>query len=165
MSDQWAKVRYLDASAMVKLVVDEDDCRFVREFFQNNTSFCATSLCLAEALGVIKGKWNYKRLTKEQYFEATKTLIIHAWGKKIEVDNVDLFTPHGHANVEKIAKKYSLDLSDALQLETIRHGRYSVLGPQSASVLITADGPLARAADSEGIRVWNCSKGPAPFGT
>lgn len=162
MSDQWAKARYLDASALVKLVIEEGDCHFVREFFRQNGHFCATALCLAEALGVIKGKWDHNRLTKEQYFAATRSLIIDAWGKKIEVDNINLFTPQGHSSVEMIANKHSLDLSDALQLVTILHGRYSVLGPNSASVLVTADGRLAAAASLEGVRVWNCIDGPAP---
>ena len=59
MGDRWAKTRYLDASAMVKLVVNEGDGHLVREFFLANVNFCATSICLAEALGVLKGKWEY----------------------------------------------------------------------------------------------------------
>lgn len=162
MGDQWAKVRYLDASAMVKLVIEEGDSQMVREFFFGNVSFCATSLCLAEALGVLKGKWEHNRISDEQYFAATRRLIIDAWGKRIEVDDIGLFTPDGLASVEATAKKHSLDLSDALQLVTILRGRYSVLGPSSASVLITADKRLAAAASSEGVRVWNCIAGPAP---
>jgi len=156
MSDQWAKARYLDASALVKLVIDEGDHKPVRSFFLSNTNFCATSLCLAEALGVIKGKWNYGRINEEQYFGATRELIIWAWGKKIEIDDIGLFSPDGLKAVEELAKKYKLDLSDALQLHTIMRGTYSHLGPNSASVLITADGKLAKAAEAEGVRSWNC---------
>ena len=43
MPDQWAKTRYLDASALVKLVIDEVDYAPVRLFFQSNVNFCATS--------------------------------------------------------------------------------------------------------------------------
>lgn len=134
----------------------------VREFFFGNVSFCGTSLCLAEALSVLKGKWVHNRISDEHYFAATRRLIIDAWGKRIEVDDIGLFTPDGLASVEAMAKKHSLDLSDALQLVTILRGRYSVLGPRSASVLITADTKLAAAASSEGVRVWNCIAGPAP---
>jgi predicted nucleic acid-binding protein len=156
MSDQWAKVRYLDASALVKLVIDEGDHEPVRSFFSSNTNFCATSLCLAEALGVIKGKWNYGRISEEQYFEATRELIIWAWGKKIEIDDINFFSPDGQKAVEGLARKHNLDLSDALQLQTILRGKYSHLGPNSASILITADGKLAKAAEGECIRTWNC---------
>ena len=156
MSDQWAKTRYLDASALVKLVIDEGDHQAVRSFFHSDTNFCATSLCLAEALGVIKGKWNYGRINEEQYYSSTRELIIWAWGKKIEIDDIGLFSPEGLQAVEDLARKYKLDLSDALQLQTIMRGTYSRLGPNSASVLITADGKLAKAAEAEGIRSWNC---------
>ena len=78
------------------------------------------------------------------------------------MDDIGLFTPEGLSTVEAIAKRRSLDLSDALQLATILHGRYSVLGPNSASVLITADAKLYAAASAEGVRVWNCIASPAP---
>jgi len=159
---QWAKTRYLDASALVKLVVDEGDHLPVRQFFHSNVNFAATSLCLAEALGVIKAKWSHGRISEDQYFAATRELVIGAWGKRIEVNDVGLFTPQGLAAVEALAKKHGLDLSDALQLETILHGRYSHLGPNSASVLVTADARLARAAQAEGICAWNCIASDPP---
>lgn len=156
------KVRYLDASALVKLVVDEGDCDFVRQFFNSDINFAATSLCLAEALGVIKAKWMHSRISQEQYFMATRELVINAWGNKIEIDNIDLFSPKGFDAVEALALKHSLDLSDALQLETILRGKYSHLGPNSASVLVTADADLARAAEGEGVRAWYCISSNPP---
>ncbi len=159
---QWGKVRYLDASALVKLVIDEGDHENVRQFFNSNVSFAATSLCLAEALGVIKGKWIHGHISDQHYFVATRQLVIDAWSKRIEVNEIDLVSPQGINAVEALAKKHALDLSDALQLETILRGKYSHLGPNSASVLITADAKLARAADAEGIHVWNCIKSSPP---
>lgn len=162
MPDQWVKTRYLDASALVKLVINEVDHAPVRLFFQSNVNFCATSLCLAEALGVVKAKWTYGRISEEEYFGATRELVINAWGGKIEINNVDLFSPEGLAPVEALGRKHTLDLSDALQLHTILRGTYSVLGPHSASVLVTADARLAKAAKEEGIRAWNCIAEPPP---
>ena len=155
-------VKYLDASALVKLVVDEENCEFVRQFFNTDTNFAATSLCLAEALGVIKAKWMHSRISQEQYFTATRALVIDAWGNKIEIDNIDFFSPKGLNAVEALALKHSLDLSDALQLETILRGKYSHLGPDSASVLVTADTKLARAAETEGVRAWHCISSRLP---
>jgi len=163
MADQWAKARYLDASALVKLVVDEGDHEPVRTFFSSNTNFFATSLCLAEALGVIKAKWSHGRITEDQYFSGTRQLVINAWGKKIEVEDIGLFSPRGLAAVEALAIKYKLDLSDALQLETILRGKHSHMGPNSAPVLVTADTKLAKAACTEGIRAWNCIAEPLPI--
>jgi hypothetical protein len=65
-------------------------------------------------------------------------------------------------------EKYKLDYSDALQLWSIKYGRLSPSVVfenkfiESALVLITADKDLARAAESERIKVWNCEDGPAP---
>ena len=158
----WVRAHYLDASALVKLVVDEPDSRAVRDFFQANTNFHTTSLCLGEALGVLKGKWSRSEISSDAYYAGTRRLIIDAWGKRIALDNVELLEPMMHPQVEAMAKKYGLDLSDALQLVTILKGRFSTLGPNSSSALITADKGLAKAAEAEKIRVWNCSAGPVP---
>ncbi len=164
---QSVKVKYLDASALIKLVVNEHDSSLIREYFSNNTNFCTTSFCLTEALGRIKGLWTKGKkggvkLTIDQYFNATRTLIIDTWGEHIKIDELELYNPSIHTDVENMARKYKIDLSDALQLITIKKGRYSVLASDSKSILITADGPLANAAETEGIRVWNCIKEPVP---
>ncbi len=158
----WAKTRYLDASALVKLVVDEPDCTRIRQFFNSNTNFCTTPLCLAEAISVLKRKWAGGKIGTDEYFAAARGLVISAWGSRIELDDAGFLNLQVHTQVEQMARKYTLDLSDALQLVTILHGRYSVLGPNSASVLITADGGLAVAASNEGIRVWNCRTDETP---
>lgn len=162
MTNRWAKHRYLDASALVKLVVDEGDHELVRSFFISNVNFGATSLCVAEALGVIKAKWFHGRLSEEMYFGATRQLVLYASGMRIEVEDIGLFSSQGLSAVAPLAKKHTLDLSDALQLATILRGKYSHLGPNSASVLVTADAKLATAAQAEGIRTWNCIKAPQP---
>jgi hypothetical protein len=45
---------------------------------------------------------------------------------------------------------------------TILHGRFRELGPNSQSILITADRDLAKAARAEGAKVWDCTTEPAP---
>lgn len=158
-------VWYLDASALVKLVVDEGDHAAVRQFYYTHPNCHATSLCLMEALGAIKAKWAHDRLSHDEYLKATRKLIVDAWGKKIRPDNIDLFTPEGLLAVEALADKHNLDLSDALQLETLLNGTFKYFAGDSRPILITADGDLAKAAASEGFRVWNCSLEPAPLET
>lgn len=155
-SDRWAKCRYLDASAIVKIFFDEGDSLPIRSFYNTNCNFCATSFCVFEALGVLKGKWQHKHIEDKAYFDATKKIIIDAWGNKIEIDDVKLFSLNIQKEVEEISIKHKLDLSDGLQIYTILKGKYSTMGPNSASILITADNKLAIAAEAEGIRVWNC---------
>ena len=105
MSDHWAKHRYLDASALVKLVVDEGDHETVRSFFQSNANFGSTSLCIVEALGVIKAKWAYGRISEENYFAATRSLVINAWGKKIEIEDIGVFLLMLPLNLNPVVKK------------------------------------------------------------
>ncbi len=161
--DGWVKPYYLDASAMVMLVVDEGDCAAIRHFYNTETNFCSTPLCLAEALGVLKRKRDAGQLTVDMYFRAAQELVIDAWGEKIRIDDLGLFDPAVLAQVEARARAHGLDISDALQLETIKKGYYSAaLVGRSAPVLITGDRRLAEAATTDGIRVWNCRQQETP---
>lgn len=167
-ADNGIKFKYLDASALVKLYVDEGDFQPLRDFFKKNTYFRTTWLCLAEALGVLKHKRDNREVGIDKYIEATCSLIIN-WRMRIESDDLELVDASVPLKVERMAKKYNLDYSDALQLITIKSGKYSRFVYESAPniyepalVLITADEELASAAASEGIRVWNCTAGPAP---
>jgi len=161
---RWVKAHYLDASALVMLVVDEDGAPALRDYYDKHSTFCTTPLCLAEALGVLKRKWlRDKQLTTDQYYRAAQYLIAHAWGERIRLNDVGLVDPRVHVEVERQARAYGLDLSDALQLETLKHGYFSaaLVGP-SAPVLITGDRGLASAATAEKIRVWNCKTSAEP---
>ena len=169
------KIKYLDASALVKLYVDENGSQDLRNFFYSDTNFHTTWLCLAEALGCLKSKWIgpqsknvATKIDTETYFEATLKLVIN-WRMRIEMDGLELVVPSVPIRVEDMARKYKLDYSDALQLISIKTGKYSKLAYESspgvyesALVFITGDKPLESAANSEGIRVWNCTAGPAP---
>ena len=130
--------------------------------FYSNTNFFTTPLCLAEALGSLKRKWTRKDLDTDEYFAATRSLIVNTSRNRIELDDVGLVNPSIHSEVERLARRHNLDLSDALQLFTLFRGRYSVLARGSASTLITADGKLEAAASSLGVGVWNCRTSAAP---
>ena len=169
MASEALKVKYLDVSTLVKFYVDEQGSKELHEFFNaNKANFRTTWLCLAEALAALKSKWNGNqskheatKIDQDQYLEATCHLIIE-WRKRIDIDDLDHVDPSVPIKVREISEKYNLDYSDALQLFTIKNGIFSSLAGDSASIFITADGPLASAAKSEGIRVWNCTTGPAP---
>jgi hypothetical protein len=126
-------------------------------------------------MGILKSKWvgnqsknGATKIETDKYFETTRLLIIE-WRKRIELDDLELVDPSVPLKVEEMAKNYNLDYSDALQLITIKSGKYSFLSYESAPnvyesalIFITADRELESAAASEGIRVWNCTAGPAP---
>jgi predicted nucleic acid-binding protein len=159
----WCKARYLDASAIVKLYVDEPHSNDVRSVFSSQPKpFNTTPLCLAEAFNVLKRKWKRGELTTEAYLKATHNLTVAAWGKEIEVQDYGFMDPSVQKDVEKIVQRHGIDLSDALQLLTILKGRHAGLVHQSLSVLITGDKGLAAAAAATGVKVWNCLTEPAP---
>jgi hypothetical protein len=62
----------------------------------------------------------------------------------------------------KFAENYGLDLSDALQLVSVKYGKFCKLAMESKTVLITSDRSLAKAAKAEGLRVWNPEKETEP---
>jgi rRNA-processing protein FCF1 len=61
-----------------------------------------------------------------------------------------------------VLEKRARHLSDALQLLSVKHGRFCKLAKESKTILITSDKALAKAAKSEDLRVWNCEKKSEP---
>ena len=57
-----------------------------------------------------------------------------------------------------ICLRHKIDIADALQLVAMKEDRLRRIG----AILVTADGPLEKAAKAEGVRVWNCMKGNPP---
>jgi predicted nucleic acid-binding protein len=155
------KANYLDASAAVKLVIAERGSDHLNAYFANRSGFFITSFCLFEALSVLKRKMCKEEISREQYFDACYLLLSHLRTKRIRIDDepkVDSLQKFERA--EKLAKLHRLDLSDALQLVGVKHGKFCKLAKESKTVLITADRSLAKAAKTEGLRVWNCEEEP-----
>ena len=83
-------------------------------------------------------------------------------GGNLRKDEVPILSPVVMSEAERLIKKYKIDFLDCFQIVTIMHGQFHVLGPNSQSILITADEGLAVAARAEGARVWECRTEPAP---
>jgi len=65
----WIRPHYLDASVLVKLVVDEVPFEKARDVVQRTSLVVTTTVCVVEALTVLKVKHLYrKELSQEQYF-------------------------------------------------------------------------------------------------
>jgi predicted nucleic acid-binding protein len=155
----YLKVNYLDASAAVRLTLEEPGYEHLRNYFNDEDagSFRITSICLAETLAVLKRKWRREQLSEKDYFDKCYVLLAYVRGKpkSIQVDDIQLSDLNVFVKTQKIAQLYGLDLSDALQLVTVKQ-RFGALTGKSKPLLITADRDLASAAEKEGIRVWNC---------
>jgi predicted nucleic acid-binding protein len=139
------KASHLDASAAVKLVIPEPPgSDHVRAYFKGRSGFYITSLCLAEALGVLKRKLLRGEISRDQYFVACYVLLAYVRkpGKRIEIDETELTDPDAFMRAEELSRRHNLDLSDSLQLVSLKFGKFRLFGHESKTVLITADGDL-----------------------
>ncbi len=64
--------------------------------------------------------------------------------------------------VGELVKKHTLDYSDALQIYTVLKGPWKGERAQCTTVFGTADSDLTKAAELEGLRVWNPLKEANP---
>jgi PIN domain nuclease of toxin-antitoxin system len=75
VSFRYVKASHLDASAAVKLVLQERGSEHLSSYFANRAGFYITSVCLAEALGVFKRKRLRDELSEKQYLATCYLLI------------------------------------------------------------------------------------------
>jgi predicted nucleic acid-binding protein len=151
---------FFDASALVKLFVDEPDSRKAKMLL-SQAGFIHTSwILLAEALGVMKRKWLKKDLTDHQYGRKVYSFFAHI--REERFIPVDVGDSDGKAQLRSLfnfsaidaRRKYPyLDVADVIQFQAIRTGYLKYLVGESTPQLVTADRKLARAAESEGIAV------------
>ena len=154
----------LDASALVKLYVNEVGSDILQQYIQNEATSYTTSLCYFEALNVLKVKCLYrKEITQEEYKKATLSLT--AWFSLVSegIRDLDFMSPSVFNQVQSIVEKYSLDLSDAFQILSVKEGFFSSLSVKSKTILVTADKNLAKATRQEGIRTWYFLTEPVPL--
>ena len=145
----WMRPYYFDATALVKLVVDETESGKLRAFFARASTVVTTTVCLVEALGVLKRKhFIDKTIDENRYFSACFVLVNHAYTnpRHFELDDLPLSDDNVFFEVQDLAKKHGLDVSDALQLGAMRRGKYDWTAGPSSPVLVTGDRGLAAAA-------------------
>jgi predicted nucleic acid-binding protein len=161
MSIEIFNANYLDASAAVKLVLEERGSDHLQNYFNGRSGFFITSLCLAEVLGVLKRKLK-RQLSEKQYRDKCYNLLTYVRAKRIRIEDIQISSLDVFAKIEETVQRHKLDFSDSLQLVIVKHGRFSKLAWSSKTLLITADRDLASAAKKEGLRVWNCEVETAP---
>lgn len=160
------KVHYFDASALVKLVAEDFDEVLGRDALRGYHRKHAhpgytTSFCIAEAFGALKNKFLRNKISQAEYLRFVKDLI-RVIGNTFQIDELPTLEPIVYSEFERLATKYKLDFVDCLQIVTILQGRFRIFDGPSKSILITADRELAKAARSEGARVWECSTEDPP---
>lgn len=160
------KAHYLDASALVKLVADDPDeepgREVLRQYYRDHSNRYATSYCVTEAFSAFKSKFLRKRIPEAQYITYVQDFIRTVIGANLQIDEVSILSPDVRKEAERLIQTHKIDFLDCFQIVTILRGRFRHSGPESKSILITADHGLARAARAEGVRVWECTTESAP---
>jgi predicted nucleic acid-binding protein len=162
---EWIKIHYLDASALVKILIKEEGSEIVQQYFGNESNFHTTSLCFAETLGVLKAKYLYRNeIREEEYWTACDELMAFAAYENIEIEDVNMSDRTLFTEVENLARQHrrNLDVSDAFQIVTIKYDFFSKFS-ETKPLLITADSNLADVARQEGLKVWYCVNEPPPL--
>lgn len=128
-------------------------------FSEKRGGYWITNVCLVEALGVLKR--NRKTLGEDTYLAKCYVLISYV-RRRIQVVDSQLHDAEIWNETERVAKKHQLDVSDALQIVTVKNHYTKVFGGESKTILVTADEELAKAARIEGLRSWYCIKEHPP---
>jgi predicted nucleic acid-binding protein len=144
-----------DASVLVALHLDEDGSAKAKEAFNGEPTKYTTAFCFYETLTLLKVHLLYRAKDRGRYLQCCHALAAWFGSFSDRYQDIDLSDPLTFALAYRIADTHGLDLSDALQIASVRHGFFSGLVGDSTTILATADLNLARAARAEGLRVWS----------
>ncbi len=141
-AERWTEPVYLDASALVKLFVPEEESDALNQALAGLTDVIVSDLALTEMASALNRRTREKRLTREEarrlYREASK---LHASCHRAEL------APPIHRRAERLMLSLTIPLRtlDALHLA-------SALDAEAATV-VTFDPRLRDAATSQGLFV------------
>jgi predicted nucleic acid-binding protein len=154
---------YFDASAMVKLVVEEEFSERVRSYaWQPTQSWrLCTSYCFVEAINVLKAKFNRKEISNRSYIAGSRRLAQLKKNGQVRLVQTDFSFLDSFHIAEDLVRLHAIDFLDAFQLMSVNNS-WSNLASSHKPLLITADSKLAQAAEKEGIQAWLCRDTPSP---
>jgi predicted nucleic acid-binding protein len=131
------KPAFLDASAAVKLVLEENGSDSLLKHFNPAGSFFITSFCLFQALGVLKRKMLKKKIDRDHYVGSGFLLLSYVQLKRLSIEDPKMSTDETFRCAVNFAQQYSFDLSDALQFVGLKYGRLSQFVREPKPVLVT----------------------------
>jgi len=154
---------YLDASTLVKLVIEEEYSSRVRAYvFAPAQSWrVCTAYCFAEALGALKLRHKRGDLSDGGYIAGSRRLLRLAKEDSVRLIEGDFPTTASFREAEKMVRTHSIDFLDAFQLISVK-GSWRHLASPSQPILVTADAALSRAAEKEGVKCWYCRETHRP---
>lgn len=163
MTSHYARASFFDASALVRVYVEEPGSEAVRSYFHSEATKFTTQFCFYETLNVLKSKWVHRQLlTRDEYLEASFRLVAWYGMMRRTISDLDFTEPTVFFKAKDLAERTGLDLSDSLQILSVSLGDFSSFCEGSKTVFVTADKPLAKVARTEGLRVWSVLEEPAP---
>ena len=163
MTLDYARASFFDASALVRVYLDEPGSEPVRSYFNSEPTKFTTQFCFYETLNVFKSKCVYRQLiSRAQYLEASFRFVAWYGMMRRTTGDLDFTEPTVFFKARDMAERTGLDLSDAMQILSVTLGDYSSFCEGSKTVFVTADKPLARVARAEGLRVWSVLEEAAP---
>ena len=150
---------YLDASILVKLLLDEEKSSIVRSYLiepDQSWKIC-TSFCFVEALGVLKRKYLSKKelLSELAYRASVRRMKNWLRDNYIEIHQEDFIEFDVFSEADAIVEGHNIDFVDALQIVTVERS-WPILAQNSRPIILTADTSLARIARERGLPTWNC---------
>jgi len=158
-----ARANCFDASALLKLYVEEDGSDKLRTYWNGEPTKFTTSLCFYEALTLLKVCHFYRKILDVDEYKMA-TLDLCAWYGTVSenIPELKFLSPEVFFAAQRTAEKHNIDLSDAFQIYTVKEGFFSGLGAGSKTILVSADRDLVKAARAEGLRVWSILDEPLP---
>ena len=141
-AERWTEPVYLDASALVKLLVPEDESDALNRALVGLTDVIVSDLAMTELASALGRRTREQRVTRKEaqrlYREASK---LHALSRHAEL------TPPVHRHAERLMLSLTTPLRalDALHLAT-------ALAAEAATI-VTFDAHLRDAATSHGLFV------------
>lgn len=158
-----ATAMLLDASVLVALFSDEPWSLVVRERCETVALRYTTPFCYFEAMNILKSKWKHQGKIDQAAYRAACTKLSAWFGGATRagfIQDSNFLDPPHFQRVRRLVDETGLDFSDAFQIDSLKHGYFSVLAGESRPILATRDVELASVAKAQGIRVWNVELEP-----
>jgi predicted nucleic acid-binding protein len=142
-----------DASALIKLYVEEPGSDALRAYWKTQATRYTTPFCFYETLGVLKRHRLQGKLTKDAYLRAATDLVAWFRASHSRIEDLNFTDTEVFRDAKELAVDSDLDLSDAFQLLSLQAGYFAALVGGSATLLVTADEALAKAARNRRLPV------------
>jgi predicted nucleic acid-binding protein len=133
---------YLDSSALVKLLLHEDDWEVVRGILRRTRTAVASSLVYTEVMAALAAGHRARQLTRRS-LARSRGRALETWGS---VDEVELVSPIARA-AGVLAERHALRAADSVHLATA----LAVRDPRL--VMVTWDKRLHAASLEAGLSV------------